>query len=82
MNASNMRTASSINTLCWTLVKGYMVFNMILMFRSTVHFRLIGCFKHGERVNLYRYDLKGNKNYFELAGGSSYGASELTRAKL
>ena len=24
------------------------------------------------RVNLYRNDQKGNKNYFELAGGSSY----------
>ena len=24
------------------------------------------------RVNLYGNDLKGNKNYFELAGGSSY----------
>ena len=24
------------------------------------------------RVNLYRNDLKGNKSYFELAGGSSY----------
>ena len=38
--------------------------------------------KHGQRVNLYRYDLKGNKNYFELAGGSSDGAFELTRVKL
>ena len=24
------------------------------------------------RVKLYRNDLRGNKNYFELAGGSSY----------
>ena len=24
------------------------------------------------RVNLYKSDLRGNKNYFELAGGSSY----------
>ena len=24
------------------------------------------------RVKLFRNDLKGNKNYFELAGGSSY----------
>ena len=23
-------------------------------------------------VKLYRNDLRGNKNYFELAGGSSY----------
>ena len=24
------------------------------------------------RVEFYRIDLKGNKNYFKLAGGSSY----------
>ena len=24
------------------------------------------------RVNLFKSDLRGNKNYFELAGGSSY----------
>ena len=24
------------------------------------------------RVKLYRNDLRGNKNYFDLAGGSSY----------
>ena len=27
-------------------------------------------------------DLKGNKNYFELAGGSSYRGFELPRVKL
>ena len=25
------------------------------------------------KVELYGYDLRENKNYFELAGGSSYG---------
>ena len=34
------------------------------------------------RVKLYRNDLKGSKNYFELAGGSSYGGFELPRVKL
>ena len=29
------------------------------------------------RVKLYRNDLRGNKNYFELAGGSSYQAVKL-----
>ena len=33
-------------------------------------------------VKLYRNDLKGNKNYFELAGGSSYRGFELPRVKL
>ena len=30
----------------------------------------------------YRNDLKGNKNYFDKAGGSSYGEFELPRVKL
>ena len=41
-----------------------------MVFFSTYHalkmwFKLL-------RVKLYRYDLKGNINYFELAGGLSY----------
>ena len=31
------------------------------------------------RVKLYRNDLRGNKNYFELAGDSSYRGFELPR---
>ena len=34
------------------------------------------------RVNSYRNDLKGNKHYFELAGGSSYRGFELPSVKL
>ena len=34
------------------------------------------------RVKLYRNDPKGNKNYFELAGGSSYRWFKLLRVKL
>ena len=34
------------------------------------------------RVKLYRNELKGNKNYFELAGGSSYQGFDLRRVKL
>ena len=34
------------------------------------------------RVKLYRNDLKGSKNYFELAGASSYGGFKLPRVKL
>ena len=30
------------------------------------------------RVKLYRNDQEGNKNYFELAGGSSYRGFELS----
>ena len=46
-----------------------MVIKKISMFRTAEHF-----FRLDElsRVNLYRDDLKGNKNYFELARGSSY----------
>ena len=29
------------------------------------------CTQARSRVNLYRNDLRGNKNYFELAGGST-----------
>ena len=31
---------------------------------------------------LYKNDLRGNKNYFELVGGSSYRGFELPRVKL
>ena len=34
------------------------------------------------RVKLYTNNLKGNKNYFELAGGSSYRGFELLRVRL
>ena len=34
------------------------------------------------RVKLYRNNLKGNKNYFELAGVSSYRGFELLRVRL
>ena len=34
------------------------------------------------RVKLYRNDLRENKNYFELVGGSSYRGFELPRVKL
>jgi len=49
----------------------------------TVFYRLIfkGS-KHGLRVKLYINDLRGNKNYFELVGGSSYRGFELPRVKL
>ena len=33
-------------------------------------------------VKLYKDDLRGNKNYFELAGGSSYRGFKLQRVKL
>ena len=33
-------------------------------------------------VKLFRYDLKGNKNHFELAGGSNCRGFKLSRVKL
>ena len=34
--------------------------------------RALKAWFESSRINLYGSDLKGNKNYFELAGGSSY----------
>ena len=50
------------------------------VFRTPVHCFFSRLFKGSKkktwfelsRVKLYRIDLRGNKNYFELAGGSSY----------
>ena len=61
-----------------------MVVKINSMFQTTVHFfvELSGAQSKLSRVNLYRNDLKGNKNYFELAGGLSYWGFELLRVKL
>ena len=43
----------------------------------------VGCFFPTlKRVKLYRNDPRGNINYFELAGSSSYRRFELPRVKL
>ena len=79
---------SLINTQCWTLYlnwtdkkvkdKEYVVVKIISMFRTVVHFfLLVRRLKHGSsyvvsKEDLFTNDLIGNKNYFELAGGSSY----------
>ena len=64
-------------------------FEINSMFRTSVHGFLPDLprayIKHGLsilRVKLYRNVLKGNKNYFEIAGGSSYRGFELPRVKL
>ena len=53
------------------------------MFRTSVHCLIYFSTCHGlktwlelSRVKLCRGDLKENKNYLELAGGSSYGGFE------
>ena len=57
------------------------------MSRTSVHGFFLAChmlitwFKLS-RVKLYRKDLKGNKDYFELVGGSTYQGFELPRVKL
>ena len=62
-------------------------FRNISMFRTSEHglfptcHALITWFELS-RVKLYRNELKGNKNYFELARGSSYRGFELQRVKL
>ena len=69
--------------------KEYMFVKIISTFWTVVH--LVHFFSTCQarkawfelsRVNLYRNDLKGNKNYFELAGGSSYRGFELPSVKL
>ena len=61
------------------------------MFRTSVHcFQFPTCHNFASnsgsnelsRVKLQRTDLKGNKNYFELARGSSYHEFELPWVKL
>ena len=54
-------------------------FEMNSKFRTSLHCFFFLSISHTlktwfelSRVKLYRNDLKGNKNYFELAGGSSY----------
>ena len=46
------------------------------MILTPVHFflasQVLKTLFESSRVNLYRNDLKGNKNYFDLVGGSSY----------
>ena len=59
-----------------------MVVEIISMFRTAVHFfptcqALKAWFKLS-RVNLYRNDLKGNENYFELTGSKF----ELSRVRV
>ena len=51
-----------------------------MVFFPTCHVR-ISWFELS-RVKLYRNDLKGNRNYFELVGSSSYQGFELLRVKL
>ena len=55
-------------------------FKINSMFWTSVHV-LISWFELS-KVKLYRNDLKGHKNYFELAGSSSYRGFELLRVKL
>ena len=57
------------------------------MFRTPVHcfcptFYELKTWFELSRVKSSRYDLRGNKNYFELAGGWSYRGFELPRVKL
>ena len=53
-----------------------MVVKIISMFWTAAHFfptcRALKVWFELSWVNLYRNDLKGNKNYFELAAGPSY----------
>ena len=49
--------------MSWTSVHGFFFLTNVTRFITWLEL---------SKVKLYRNDLKGNKNYFELAGGSSY----------
>ena len=86
MNASNRHTSKldkyTVMDIAFKLDwqkskdKEYMVVKIISMFWTAAHFfptcRALKALFELSWVNLYRNDLKGNKNYFELAGGPSY----------
>ena len=72
----NWHGCFEINSVLWTSVQWYIVF-----FCLTCHDLLKTWFEL-LRVKLRRNNLKGNKNYFELAGGSSYRGFELMRVRL
>ena len=61
-----------------------MVVKIISMFRTLVHFFPLVSRMVRVSVGKFTYsnDLKGKKNYFELAGGSSSRGFELPRVKL
>ena len=73
---------SLINTQCWTLylnwtgkklkTKTTWLLKSFQKFRTAVHFfptcQALKAWVELSRVNLYRNDLKGNENYFELTG--------------
>ena len=61
----------TVNSMCWTSVHCFFLTCQALK----TWFEL-------SRVTLYRNDLKGNKNYFELAGGSCNQGFKLLRVKL
>ena len=68
--------------------KDYMAVKIVSVFRTAVPFFLTcQALKHGSsyRWQIYMeiidHDLKGNKNYFELAEDSSYRGFELPRVK-
>ena len=86
MNSSNMHTSkldkyAVLDTLFKLdspkrRDKEYMAVKLNSVIQTAVHFFFSTCqvlktWFELSRVNLYRNDLKGNKNYFKLAGASS-----------
>ena len=70
-----------------TTKNSHSCFKIKSMFWTSVHGFFPDCRVHISwfelsKVKLYRNDLKGNKNYFELVGSSSYRGFELLRVKL
>ena len=64
-----------INSMFWSAVQRLTFFFLTTCNALKIWFEL-------SRVKLYRKDLKGNINYSELAGSSSYRGFELPRVKL
>ena len=61
MKTKTLLGCFEINSMFWTSVHGFFPTCHTLITRIEL-----------SRVKLYRNELKRNKNYFELAGGSSY----------
>ena len=85
-----------INSQCWTLYLNWTDKNVRQRIHGCWNnFNVLDCstlfstcqvleawFELSSQVNLCRNDLRGKKNYFELAGGLSYRGFELLRVKL
>ena len=66
-----MQVSCTLYSTMLNVVYLYWTHKKVKMFWTAVQFRIVTCLKTWfelTKVKLHRNDLKGNKNYFELAG--------------